>query len=333
MTWQRSAARFGIAAIALAGGAVGITARASAREAAAARAYPAAGQLVPVGAGVVHAEQLGEGPDLVLIHGASGNTRDFNRGLAPLLARDFRVTIFDRPGLGWSSDLGAKGVDPAAQARTLATAAATLGVTSPIVLGQSYGGAVALAWALEAADILPPSALVLVSAAAMPWEGGLGFRYDMLSSRLGLATALPLAAALVPQRLIEQEIAGIFAPEPVPEGYAAHIGAELTLRRAVMRANLLQVAGLKPHLARMSVNYPQLTLPVEMVHGTADQIVPPAIHAEPAARLLAGAALDMIEGAGHMPHHTRPDRVVAAIARAAVRAASPAANPGAISEP
>ncbi len=321
MSWKRSASKIGIAALALAGGAFSIGARAAAREAEAGIAYPASGQLVPVGRDHIHVEQMGQGRDLVLIHGASGNTRDFTFALAPRLAEEFRVTVVDRPGLGWSSDTGGASTDPAYQARTIAGALASLGVTRPLVLGQSYGGAVALAWALEAAEILAPSALVLVSAAAMPWRGGLGFRYDFLSSRLGLATALPLATAYLPESIVRHEIGGIFAPEPVPEGYATYIGAGLTLRRAVMRANLLQVAGLKPHLARLSTRYPGLTLPVEMVHGTADQIVPPQIHAEPAARLLPAAALDMIEGAGHMPHHTRPDRVIAAIRRAAARSA------------
>lgn len=329
-----------MAALAIAGGAVSLGtrtlgARLYAREAEAAAAFPAMGQLVPVETGVIHAEMilpvpsgapspsgpaLGHGRDVVLIHGASGNTRDFTFALGGALAAvGYRVTAFDRPGLGWSSDMGLAGIPPAGQARAIAQAARSLGITAPIVLGQSYGASVALAWALDAGDILQPSALVLVSGASLPWEGGLGMRYDLLSSRIGLAAALPLATAFTTQSRIAREIAAIFAPEPVPPGYAAHIGAELTLRRAVMRVNLLQVARLKPHLQAMAPRYPDLRMPVEMVHGTADMIVPPQIHAAPLLQILPGAALDMIDGAGHMPHHTRPDRVIAAIARAANR--------------
>ena len=319
-----------MATLALAGGALGahkLGTRLAAREAEAAASFPALGQMVAVGRGVVHAEMVlpapaGAGRDVVLIHGASGNTRDFTFALSGALAQTgYRVTAFDRPGLGWSSDLGPEGLSPAGQARAIAQAARTLGITAPIVLGQSYGGSVALAWALEAADILQPSALVVVSGAAMPWEGGLGLRYDLLSSRLGLATAMPLATAFTTEARIAREIAAIFAPEPVPEGYGAYIGAKLTLRRTVMRTNLLQVARLKPHLQAMSQRYPDLALPVEIVHGTADLIVPPQIHAAPLMQALPHGAIDMIDGAGHMPHHTRPDRVIAAIARAATRSA------------
>ena len=309
-----------MASLALAGGALTLASRIAAREAGAEAAFPAQGHLIPVGEGLIHAETQGAGRDVVLIHGASGNTRDFTFAFSGhLAAAGFRVTAFDRPGLGWSSDLGSAGISPMAQAQAIATAARELGILRPIVLGQSYGGAVTLAWALTAADILPPSALVLVAAAAMPWQGGLGFRYDMLSSRLGLATALPLATAFASEALITREIEAIFAPEPVPEGYTGYIGAELTLRRAAMRANLLQVAGLKPHLQALSAGYADLQLPVELIHGSADLIVPPAIHAEPLVKLLPNAALEMIEGAGHMPHHTQATKVIAAVLRAAAR--------------
>jgi pimeloyl-ACP methyl ester carboxylesterase len=114
-------------------------------------------------------------------------------------------------------------------------------------------------------------------------------------------------------------VASIFAPDPVPPGYAAHVGAGLTLRRDTLRANARQVNGLKPHIARMAENYGALTLPVEIVHGTADTIVPARIHAIPLSERLPQARLTLIDGAGHMPHHTHPEVVVDAIRRAAGR--------------
>ena len=66
--------------------------------------------------------------------------------------------------------------------------------------------------------------------------------------------------------------------------------------------------------------YPQLTLPVELIHGTADTIVPLAIHATPLASRLPNATLTVIDGAGHMPHYSHPTQVLAAIERAALRA-------------
>ena len=79
--------------------------QARAREAAAESAYPPAGQFVTVAGRRVHALVRGTGPDLVLIHGASGSLRDFSFELVDQLARDFRVIALDRPGFGWSDPL------------------------------------------------------------------------------------------------------------------------------------------------------------------------------------------------------------------------------------
>ena len=40
----------------------------------------------------------GAGPDLVLIHGSSGNTRDFTFGFVDTVKDRYRVIVFDRPG-------------------------------------------------------------------------------------------------------------------------------------------------------------------------------------------------------------------------------------------
>jgi pimeloyl-ACP methyl ester carboxylesterase len=61
-------------------------------------------------------------------------------------------------------------------------------------------------------------------------------------------------------------------------------------------------------------------MPVEIVHGTADDVVPIHIHSEPLANQIPGAVLTRLDGIGHMPHHSAPEAVKAAIHRAAARA-------------
>jgi len=292
--------------------------RAAAREAAAEAAYPPTGRIVTVDGRRIHAHVQGSGPDLVLIHGASGNTRDFTFALVDRLAQDYRVIAFDRPGLGWSDDMGPDGISPMMQAALLQKAAAGLGVKRPIVLGHSYGGSVAMAWGLTATP--DTAALVIVSGATMPWPGGLGPFYAVTGSRIGAATVIPAIAAFASPSQAEGVIGGIFAPAPPPAGYADYVGAALTMRRDSLRVNAAQVTGLKPHVTRMAVEYPKLDLPVEILHGQADTIVPPQIHAIPLSQRLPDAALTLLPDAAHMPHHTHPDAVIAAIHRAATRA-------------
>ncbi len=302
----------------LGGSAALIDRRASARRAAAEAAFPPTGRFVEVGGVRVHADMAGQGPDVVLIHGASGNTRDFTFDLVARLAPQYRVTAFDRPGLGWSDAAGEAGISPQGQAAILRQAAHRLGLHRPMVLGHSYGAAVALAWALD--DPGGVGALVLLGGVALPWPGGLGGWYRLTSSRLGRAAVLPLVAAFAPRSQAEAMIAGIFAPDPVPAGYAGYIGADLTLRRATLAVNVRQVNELRPHVVAMAAHYRGLSLPVEILHGTEDTIVPPAIHAIPLSGLLPAANLTLLPGIGHMPHHAAPQAVVEAIHRAAARA-------------
>lgn len=301
-------------------GAAGLTTgRARAREERIALQYPPLGRIIRTAGQDVHVWQAGAGPDLVLIHGASANLREFTMGLAPRLAGRFRVTAFDRPGLGWSAPVGS--TDPADQARVLASACAQLGISRPLVLGHSYGGAVALAWGLEPRPATPPSGLFLLSAVAIPWEGSLGLWYRLTASETGRALAVPLVTAFAPSRRIERSIAEVFAPEPVPPGYATAAGVPLILRRGPLAVNAAQVTGLLPHIRRMAPQYPGLHLPVEILHGDSDTIVPAAVHALPLAARLPDVRLSLLPGAGHMPHHTRAPEVEAALIRLAARAA------------
>ncbi|WP_206615410.1 alpha/beta fold hydrolase [Solirhodobacter olei] len=300
----------------LAAGSAATAARARAREAAAERAFPPLGRRIDVGGHSVHAVTEGTGPDLVLLHGASGSSREFTWNLMGRLAPRYRVTAFDRPGLGWS-DAVPGATDPRVQADALRAAADRIGIRWPLVLGQSYGGAVALAWAL--AD--PATAgLVLVSGASMPWKGGLGAWYRIAERPLLRRMVIPLVAAFASDRRLAAIVEGIFAPDPVPPGYAEAAGTPLALRRATLLENAAQVNGLLPHVRAMSRLYPGLAMPIELVHGTADTIVPLATHAEPFSRLAPTARLSVIEGAGHMPHQSHPEAVIAAIDRAAARA-------------
>lgn len=314
MTLPRLAALSLFTALAAAGCGVLTDGRLATRKAAAEAAFPPTGRLLEVGGLHVHADQRGAGPDVVLIHGASGNTRDFTFALADRLAAEFRVTAFDRPGLGWSDDAGAAGVSPFEQARILRAAAAQMGLRRPVLVGHSYGGSVAMAWALS--DPGGTGAVVSLAGATMPWPGGLGPWYAVTGSDIGGATVVPLISAFAPMARAERAISGIFAPDPVPPGYAEYIGAGLTLRVESMRANARQVSGLKPFVAAMAEGYARLEVPVEIVHGTADTIVPAPVHAEPMARLLPRVRLTLLDGVGHMPHHAAPDATVAAIRRA-----------------
>jgi pimeloyl-ACP methyl ester carboxylesterase len=310
MTLRRLATSLLIAVLGLAGATQW---RAGSREAAAELAYPPTGAFVVVDGLRLHYEIKGQGPDLVMIHGASGSLRDLTFSLRDRLTDHFRVIVIDRPGLGHSDPMDDTSL--AAQARVIKAAMGKLGVTDPVVLGQSYGGSVALAWALDGG----PRALVLVGSPSMPWPGKLDLWYRTTTTAPGRAILIPLVSAFVPQSYVRSVTTAVFAPDPVPEGYEDHLGGVLALRRTTLTANTAQVNGLRDELVTMVPRYPALNLPVELIHGTEDTIVPLHIHSGPLSELLPNARLTVIDGAGHMPHHSHTETVIAAILSAALR--------------
>lgn len=293
-------------------------------EAAAERAHPPEGQFVEVEGTRIHAVQRGSGPDIVLLHGAGGSTRDFTFAFMDRLTDRYRVTAFDRPGLGYSDRPRRYGLfsrraeTPREQARLLQDAAAALGVEQPIVLGHSFGGAVTLAWALERPDNI--AGIVMVGGVSNEWEGGLGWFYNVTASPLGGAVIVPLATGFASEDYINGTIDGIFRPQVAPDGYAAHIGPRISARRETLRANGRQVHGLRPFIIDMVPEYPSIAVPTEIVHGEADDIVPLRVHSIPLSGQIPGSVLTVLEGVGHMPHHVAPDDVIAAIDRVAARA-------------
>ncbi|WP_425080734.1 alpha/beta fold hydrolase [Ruegeria arenilitoris] len=292
--------------------------RAGRNEARAEAAFPPEGQIVEVNGIPVHAVVMGEGPDVVLIHGSSGNTRDMTFALAPILAENYRVIVFDRPGLGYSASFNPDGETIEEQAEILQKAAAQLGAEKPIVAGQSYGGSVSLAWAVTRPGNI--SGLVLIAAAAIPWETPLDGFNTLAATPTGNVTALPLITAFVPEWYVEKALDKVFAPQTAPEGYADHFGPGLTMRRASMHANAKQRANLLEEVRALQPRYGEIDVPTEIVHGTDDDTVGLGWHSHRLIDQIPGAELIELPGIGHMPQVVAAPEVAAAIDRAAQRA-------------
>ncbi|WP_136443657.1 alpha/beta fold hydrolase [Pacificoceanicola onchidii] len=290
--------------------------RAARHEAAALRDFPPVGDFIEVDGTRVHYVMRGAGPDLVLLHGSSGNLRDMTFQLMERLAQDYRVIAFDRPGLGYTDALDNPTITR--QADLLAQAAEALGIEKPIVMGHSYGGAVALAWGVSRPEDV--SALMLLAAPVYPWDTPLSTYYRVLSNPVLGPVAIPLITAFVPDRVVERNVAEVFVPQEEPDGYAAHFGPPLTLRRVSLRENAIQRARLLAEMTALSKDYDRLTMPIELLHGTADDTVSAAIHGIPFAQVHPTAEITLLDGIGHMPNHNRPGAVVEAIHRAAARA-------------
>lgn len=292
----------------------GVAAYKSARnDARATRDYPPIGQFISIDGTKVHYVIEGDGPPLVLIHGAGGNLRDFTFQLTGKLAKTHTVIAFDRPGHGYTQTLNDQGENLQEQAALLKAATDALGYPDAIIGGYSYGGAVALRWALDYPNAT--KGVLLMNAVSNPWVVPPSKLYALAAAPVTGAVLGTALSAFAPKSLVEDTLTSIFAPKPAPDGYLDYIGAPLTLRKVTLRANGRQVNGLLPFVEEQSLRYGTLTMPVEIIHGAEDKSIPPTIHADVLAKQLQNVTYTKVAGVGHSVHHYAHDDILAAVGR------------------
>ncbi len=94
----------------------------------------------------LHYQQVGEGPDLVLIHGLTGNLAVWHLKIVPLLWDRFRVLSYDLRGHGYS-DMTPSGYTCDDMAEDLLELLDRLEIQRPPLVGHSFGADVALYFA------------------------------------------------------------------------------------------------------------------------------------------------------------------------------------------
>jgi pimeloyl-ACP methyl ester carboxylesterase len=95
----------------------------------------------------IHYVQTGQGPDLVLIHGIASNLGLWQLSILPALVESFRVTMYDLRGHGYS-DMPLRGYTPDHMVADFSALMDYLGIGRASLLGHSYGGVVALYYAV-----------------------------------------------------------------------------------------------------------------------------------------------------------------------------------------
>lgn len=272
------------------------------------RTYPPTGDFITVQGVRLHYVTAGDGPPIVLLHGASASLRDFDASILPGLARHHRVIAFDRPGYGYSDRPADGWPDPARQAVLIHEALRTLGVEKPVLVGHSWAGSVVLAYLLNHPE--DASGGVLLAGVVNPWQGGVGWTADVAGwPVIGRIFTSSLVFPLG-QVFLNSAIGNVFAPEPPTPGYRTRTGAILALRPPAFRASAEDLRNLSRFLQAQSARYEQIDRPLLLITGERDTIVPAWNHADRlAARLPHARGVDL-SGAGHALHHTRADEIV-----------------------
>ncbi|MGD0083227.1 MAG: alpha/beta hydrolase [Acidimicrobiales bacterium] len=257
----------------------------------------------------------GSGPAVLLVHGQPGSGADWKR-LAQLLSRDHRVVAPDRPGWGRDERPAMSLADNAANLAAIATSA---GLEAPVtVVGHSLGGGVAIELALLYPDIV--GSLVLLASVgvdsalnrfdrllAVPALGDPVIRAGWTATRRGIEAARRLSKTTRMNTLAER-----FAR--LPSVRALLWLEELPMSATARRSFLAEQRFLLDDTAAVQRRLPQLRLPVVVVHGTADHIVPRAAVRALVERI-PGAEFVSLEGEAHLVPFERPDLIAPIVRR------------------
>ena len=306
-------------------------------------------KFVTVDGARLHFVIKGAGRPVVLLHGNPGSCQDWTMLYGPLSSRHCAFA-FDRPGHGHSDRPNHRPITVDVQAEMLHSALKELNVEQPILVGHSWGGALALAYALEFQQDV--AGLVLLAPAVYESDDGVSF--------LTKLPALPVVGDLINflftpllgASVVREDLQKAFSPDPVPKHYLRHVLSEWTRPKKVKWYSV-DDALLNQSLPKLSSRYSELIdtnhressqpdhpgdgnsgngnsilndahlrVPVSIVVGDSDQIVPVEENARRLQQALPGSELVVLPNTGHQIPFTRPDAVVDAIDRVAEKAST-----------
>jgi pimeloyl-ACP methyl ester carboxylesterase len=207
-----------------------------------------------------------------------------------------RWVSYDRPGYGGSTPVPDR--DVASAAADTAAVADALGLDRFSVVGHSGGGSHALACGALLPDRV--SGAVSVSGLA-PW-GADGLDWFAGMSDVGRASLSAAAAGRAAKEAYEAA-AGEEDPGFIPADHAALAGPWSWFMKVVRPAVAGGPGGLiaddLAHTRPWGFDPTRTAVPVLLLHGTGDRMVPSA-HSEWLAARIPGAELRLVPGAGHI---------------------------------
>jgi 3-oxoadipate enol-lactonase len=239
--------------------------------------------------GTVNAAQFGDGPPLFLFHSLLSDRASFH-AIIPRLSQSFRVFVPELPGFGQSSAVDGGLAEVADRMAEFVKEAAD--GRDAIVLGNGYGGFVALQMAIRHSAIA--SRLVLADCgAAFSEPGRQAFRNMAAASQdKGLAAITDVALL----RLFSTEFQAQH-PDLMRDRREAFLKTDPEVFRAACEA--LAALDLRPDLKKV-------TVPTLVMVGEFDEATPPPMSHELAAGL-PNARLIIVPGCAHVPQLQAPE--------------------------
>lgn len=251
----------------------------------------------------------GKGTSVVLIHGNPGSCQDWARLYGPL-SEHYRTIAFDRPGHGHSDRPNHRDITVEVQAAILREALDQLKIERPVLVGHSWGSALALAYAVDfPSDV---SGLVLLAPAAYLSNDGVS-----IISKLPAVPVIGdlinyLFTPVIGASLVRSDLKKAFSPRPVPPHYLHLVVSEWTRPKKV-KCYAVDDALLNASLPGLSARYAELSLPTAIITGDSDLIVSAQENAHRLHKSMPHSQLHVLPQTGHQIPFTNPEAIVDAV--------------------
>jgi len=251
--------------------------------------------------------RAGRGPVLLLLHGIAGSSQTWEPAME-FLQHGYTVLAPDLLGHGRSAKpLGDYSLGN--YAASMRDFLAVLGVERATVVGQSFGGGVAMQFAYQFPDRC--ERLVLVDA------GGLGREVSWMLRLVTLPAAeyvLPVVFS-APVRSVGNSVFGILQDRGIRHARATEMWrsfvslTEPSSRQAFIRTMRAVIDPGGQSVSAMDRLYLAANMPTLIIWGERDRVIP-LIHAYEAHEALPNSRLEIMDGVGHYPHVEEPYRFV-----------------------
>ena len=245
-----------------------------------------------------HVQTMGEGPDILLVHGTGASTHSW-RDVMPLLSGSHRVHAIDLPGHAFTSQADAQGRSLDGMVSGIAELLRTLNIKPAVVVGNSAGSAILAR--MCAMNHIDPERFISFNGAFFPIAGIAGAVFSPIAKTFA---AIPFMPNLFARMADANAVARLMADtgsKLSPEGLAlyqrlfrspTHIEATLGMMAA------WDLSGMTQDLSRLKTR-------VIMVAAQNDKTIPPAV-AHKAAALTPHAQVVTVAHYGHLMHEEDP---------------------------
>lgn len=256
-------------------------------------------------------QQMGQGQDVLLVHGLPGSLEDWE-STSSELAKDFRVTIYDRSGHGYSEY--APELNDLSHNTDMAQALIEkLQLKDVIVVGHSYGGAIAAEMASRNPDNV--SAFISVAGVALSEPEKAKSIYKLMTIPAFGAGIAVLGNQVVGKSMMDAGVPRAFSPnhDVIPSDFIDR-RAPMWLSLKNSLATALEQVTMPGDVA--TVDLKSIQHPFYVIQGDSDLSIP-VPHGEKFKQDIKHSELMVLKNIGHFVQYAQPEVIIETIKKAA----------------